>query len=50
VYAWCTIVVKVIDQNEELNFSTVLFSPEIYIPIIVFFIILFVVGKLYFKQ
>ena len=44
---------KVIDQNEELSFSTVLFSPEIYIPIIVFFIILFVafvVGKLYFKQ
>ena len=44
---------KVIDQNEELDFSTVLFSPEIYIPIIVFFIILFVafvVGKLYFKQ
>ena len=43
---------KVIDQNEELNFSTVLFSPEIYIPIIVFFVILFVsfvVKKLYFK-
>ena len=44
---------KVIDQNEDLNFSTVLFSPEIYIPIIVFFIILFVafvIRKLYFKQ
>ncbi len=44
---------KVIDQNEELNFSTVLFFPEIYIPIIVFFVILFVsfvVKKLYFKQ
>jgi uncharacterized membrane protein YdjX (TVP38/TMEM64 family) len=44
---------KVIDQNEELNFSTVLFFPEIYIPIIVFFIILFVtffVRKLYFKK
>ena len=44
---------KVIDQNEELNFSTVLFFPEIYIPIIVFFIILFaafVVRKLYFKR
>ena len=44
---------KVIGQNEELNFSIVLFSPEIYIPIIVFFIILFVafvVRKLYFKQ
>ena len=44
---------KVIDQNEELNFSSVLFFPEIYIPIIVFFIILFVafaVRKLYFKR
>ena len=44
---------KVIDQNDELNFSTVLFFPEIYIPIIVFFIILFVafvVRKLYFKR
>ena len=44
---------NVIDQNEQLNFSTVLFSPEIYIPIIVFFVILFVsfvVKKLYFKQ
>ena len=44
---------KVIDQNEELNFSTVLFFPKIYIPIIVFFIILFVafaVRKLYFKR
>ena len=43
---------KVIDQNEELSFSTVLFSPEIYIPIIVFFIILFVafiIRKFYFK-
>ena len=43
---------KVIDQNDELNFSTVLFSPEIYIPIIVFFIILFVafiIRKFYFK-
>ena len=44
---------KVINQNDELSFSTVLFSPEIYIPIIAFFIILFVafvVGKLYFKK
>ena len=44
---------KVIDQNEELNFSTVLFSPEIYIPIIAFFIILFiafVIRKFYFKR
>ena len=44
---------KVIDQNVELSVSTVLFSPEIYIPIISFFIILFiafVIRKFYFKQ
>ena len=33
---------KVIDQNVELSVSTVLFSPEIYIPIIALFIILFI--------
>ena len=44
---------KVIDQNTELSIFTVLFSPEIYIPIIAFFIILiiaFVIKKFYFKQ
>ena len=44
---------EVIDQNEELSFLTVLSSPEIYIPIIVFISILFiafVVRKLYFKH
>ena len=44
---------KVIDQNVELSISTVLLSPEIYIPIIGFFIILFVafaIKKFYFKQ
>ena len=44
---------KVIDQNVELSVSTVLFSPEIYIPIIAFFIILFiafVIKKFYFKR
>ena len=44
---------KVIDQNVELSISTVLFSPEIYIPIIAFFIILFiafVIRKFYFKR
>jgi len=44
---------KVIDQNVELSISTVLFSPEIYIPIIAFFIILFIafiIRKFYFKQ
>ena len=44
---------KVIDQNVELSISTVLFSPEIYIPIIAFFIILFIafiIKKFYFKR
>jgi uncharacterized membrane protein YdjX (TVP38/TMEM64 family) len=44
---------KVIDQNAELSIYTLLFSPEIYIPIIVFFIILiiaFIIKKFYFKQ
>ena len=43
----------VIDQNTTLSISTVLFSPEIYVPIIVFFIILiiaFLIRKFYFKQ
>ncbi len=44
---------KVIDQNTELSIFSVLFSPEIYIPIIAFFVILiiaFVIKKFYFKQ
>ena len=44
---------KVIDQNVELSISTVLFFPEIYIPITAFFIILFIafiIKKFYFKQ
>ncbi len=44
---------KVIDQNAELSISSVLFSPEIYVPIIGFFIILiiaFVIRKFYFKH
>ena len=43
---------KVIDKNTELSVSTVLLSPEIYVPIIAFFIILifaFVIKKFYFK-
>jgi len=43
---------KVIDKNAELSISTVLFAPEIYIPIVAFFIILifaFVIKKFYFK-
>ena len=44
---------KVIDQNAKLSISNVLFSPEIYMPIIGFFIILliaFIIKKFYFKQ
>ena len=44
---------NVIDQNESLNFSTVLLSPEIYLPIIGFIIILIValvIKKTYFKE
>ena len=44
---------KVIDQNVELSFLTVLSSPEIYIPMIAFFLILFIafiIKKFYFKQ
>jgi uncharacterized membrane protein YdjX (TVP38/TMEM64 family) len=43
---------SVIDQNATLSIVTVLLSPEIYIPIIAFFIILivaFLIKKLYFK-
>ena len=43
---------NIIDQNAELNFSSIFFSPEIYLPIIGFFIlfiIAFVIKKLYFK-
>ena len=44
---------KVIDENVQLSFYTVLFSPEIYIPIIAFFIILiiaFIIKKFYFRH
>ena len=44
---------SVIDQNAKLSFTSVLFSPEIYFPIIAFFIILifaFLLKKLYFRQ
>jgi len=43
---------RIIDKNAELSISSVLFSPEIYIPIIGFFIILsiaFLIKKFYFK-
>ena len=44
---------SVIDQNAELSISSVLLSPEIYIPIIGFFVLLiiaFFVKKIYFKN
>ena len=44
---------KVIDKNEELSIYSVLLSPEIYFPIIGFFILLligFVIKKNYFKE
>jgi uncharacterized membrane protein YdjX (TVP38/TMEM64 family) len=46
-------VSQVINQNIELSFSAVLFSPDIYIPIIGFFIILiisFFIKKFYFNK
>lgn len=43
---------RVIDQNTELNIFTVITSPDIYLPLIGFFIILiiaFIIKKIYFK-
>ena len=43
----------IIDQNVELSFVNVIFSPEIYIPIVCFFILLiigFIIKKSYFKD
>jgi len=44
---------NIIDQNEKLSFVSVIFAPEIYIPIVCFFILLligFVIKKNYFKE
>ena len=44
---------NVIDQNATLEVTDVIFSPEIYIPIVCFFILLligFVIKKNYFKE
>ena len=44
---------NVIDKNENLSLISVISSPEIYLPIIGFFIILiiaFIIKKFYFKQ
>ena len=43
---------KIIDQNEELSFLPVIQSPEIYLPIVGFFILLisgFFIKKIFFK-
>ena len=43
---------NIIGKNEELSINSVIFSPEIYLPIIGFLIILiiaFIIKKLYFK-
>ena len=44
---------SVIDQNKKLTFSSVLFSPDIYLPIIGFtaiLIIAFIIKKFFFKK
>ena len=44
---------RVIDQNTELNIFTVITSPDIYLPLIGFFIILisaFVLNKIFFEK
>ena len=44
---------KVIDQNATLSITTVLFSSEIYMPLIAFFIILiiaYIIKRFYFKE
>ena len=44
---------KIIDKNAELSFLPVVQSPEIYFPIIGFFILLligFIIKKNYFKE
>jgi uncharacterized membrane protein YdjX (TVP38/TMEM64 family) len=43
---------SIIDKNEELSIFNIISSPEIYFPIIGFFVILtlaFLIKKLYFK-
>ena len=44
---------NIIDQNEKLSFTSVIFSPEIYTPIVCFFILLligFIIKKNFFKE
>ena len=44
---------SVIDKNEQLNIYNVILSPEIYLPIIGFFILLiaaYFIKKIYFRK
>ena len=44
---------NIIDQNEELSFASVFFSPEIYLPICGFFLLLifgYIIKKIFFKN
>jgi uncharacterized membrane protein YdjX (TVP38/TMEM64 family) len=53
VVAFGSGIENIIDQNTELSFTSVFFSPEIYLPIIGFTVILiiaFIVKKIFFKQ
>ena len=43
----------IIDKNEKLSIFTAMTSPEIYLPLIGFFVVLilaFIIKKLYFKE
>ena len=44
---------NIIDQNEKISTASIIFSPEIYIPIVCFFILIligFIIKKIYFKE
>ena len=44
---------SIIDQNAQISIAKVIFSPDIYVPIVCFFILLiigFVIKKNYFKE
>ena len=44
---------NIIDQNVKISAASIIFSPEIYIPIVCFFVLLligFVIKKYYFKE
>ena len=44
---------NIIDQNVKISAASIIFSPEIYIPIVCFFILIligFIIKKIYFKE